>query len=223
MDPGGRRPQATDRLTAIGTGYLSPRNGRIVEDEGFSCLRGLPEPPEAAADGVQVIVPTRVGQVQQGHGSHRVLMDGVDRIALDDLAGPRVVVPPPLTGFALSCTDSLSYRLRHSQGRPVIRASVQAREGLQRVNLVGKGAHMIPVPRGTSGAGSTRKERPSTSCDEPPRSSVQMFLYVGQRSNGDQSGDGPCGVHDVRRTRHVIYLSEPFKCPRQGIVTGLRG
>ena len=92
-----------------------------------------------------VVRPACVGEVEQRHRGHRVLMDAVDRVALDDITRPRVVVPPPLARVALGCADTSCDGGRGLECLGVVRALVQPCECLDGIDLVGEAADMRAV------------------------------------------------------------------------------
>ena len=112
-------------------------------------LGAAAQPLEPLADGRVVVPAGRILQVEERHRRHRVLVHGVDRVALEHLAGAMVVVPPPLPRRPLGVAHVVAAR----RGR---------REALRRRRWRGDGAR-VPAS-GRRGRRSTRHARASRRC-----------------------------------------------------------
>src|ERR1700760_3361860 len=144
-DPRGCCPQSADNLTRIASCHLAPCNRYLVRHHAFAGLRRIGQPPHAATDSIIVVWPACVGEVEKRHRGHRVLMDAVDRVALDNITRPRVVVPPPLARIALGCADTSCDGGRGLECLGVVRAPVQTCECLDGIDLVSEAPDMRAV------------------------------------------------------------------------------
>jgi hypothetical protein len=70
------------------------------------------QPSAAQRNSFRLGATARDRQGMQRHGRHAVLVHRVDRIALGDAAGERIVVPPPLAQRPLRCDETLGTALR---------------------------------------------------------------------------------------------------------------
>ena len=139
--PGSRRATLRQMSPAVPSTSDPPRSSGAGREPGKPLVDRLAEVPAR-----------RLLERKQRHRRHGVLVDGVDGVALDHLAGPPVVVPPPLPGRALASADQLGA----ASGRPRARAGgpspVVEGERLDRVHHVREAGHVtakavLPPPR----------------------------------------------------------------------------
>jgi len=79
----------------------NPLQGAFVVDELTERLRVRVQPRQPSQRRRNVAAATRLLEVEQDHRGHRVLVDAVDGIGLDDRPVAGVVVPPPLALLTL--------------------------------------------------------------------------------------------------------------------------
>ena len=104
------------------------------------------QPAQTRDGGGAVVVPARLLQVEERHRGHRVLVHAVDRVTLDDRAGPHVVVPPPLTCGALPVDDHRGAPVRRVQRAPIARGPPVPGERLDGIDLVGEACDVGAEP-----------------------------------------------------------------------------
>src|SRR5690554_901353 len=84
-------------------------------------LIGTIEPVYALCDRLHVVGSASLAQIKQRHWTHRVLVDAVDWIALNDRSVAGVIVPPPLALRPLKPTNRAATRIRSCQCFRVMR------------------------------------------------------------------------------------------------------
>ena len=180
----GRGPQAAHELAGsrradLADGEAGPSRIRDSETSGADTSQ-----PRPAADRVQVDLPAGLGEVEQRHRRHRVLVHGVDGVALDHRAGAGVVVPPPLPGRPLQLADV---------GRRTARLR-RARRGRRRRRAAG------PAPG--SGRPGRRSSRRAGGSGRPGPAPSRGRTADGSRpaSRAAGTGPGPAGVPRRRPT-----------------------
>ena len=111
MEAARGRLSVARELRRLAPGDLPPGEVRALIDQRAAIeLRRVREPAEPTCDRRPQVDSGRALEGEEGHRSHRVLMDGVDGVSFDDIPGPSVVVPPPLPVGTLTgadCTGAL--------------------------------------------------------------------------------------------------------------------
>ena len=125
QDARGDRAHPAYELARVLPGDLAHREAGPVQHQRLGHLGRRDHPGQPAADRVEIHVAAGLGEVEQRHRCHRVLVHAVDGIALDHPAGAGVVVPPPLAGRALQPADPVGapVRGRERAGRRPRRAA----------------------------------------------------------------------------------------------------
>jgi hypothetical protein len=92
-------------------------------------LVGAVDPVQSASRGFdERAVSRRLGELEQAHRRHRVLVDGVDLVALDDAARPGVVEPGPAAIRQLELEQALA-GAAGGRKRAAVVVEPQARDG----------------------------------------------------------------------------------------------
>lgn len=124
MQPARARLEAARQFSWFVPRDLPPDHAGLGIDQRSWNFWRINQPLQAALNRGSIIFARHFLEGKQGHRSHGILMDRVDRKAFHHLPGPDVIMPPPLTLSALQFTHALSTALRDVQRVRVVCCTV---------------------------------------------------------------------------------------------------
>ena len=140
------RTYSANSLGRITSSNTSPDEHRVLLNKTRFGFLLLFQPSQSQVYSAPMIWTAGLVKLKKAHWSHRILMHGIHRIALDHGTLPHIIMPPPLPFRPLKPHDLIGALRRNFQRDCISRCRIIARQGLNRVDLICKTPDVRSIP-----------------------------------------------------------------------------